>query len=85
MLNGKKSCLIPVTSGVPQGSVLDPLLFSMFVNDLPLIVSSPIYLFADDTKIFRAMRNEENRAALQNDLNSLHEWTLNWQLNFNIT
>ena len=76
---------LPVTSGVPQGSVLGPLLFSIFVNDLPSIVSSPIYLFADDTKIFRVVRNKGDYIALQNDLNSLYEWSLKWQLSFNIS
>jgi len=42
---------LTVTSGVPQGSVLGPILFTMFVNDLLSIVSSPVYMFADDTKI----------------------------------
>jgi len=84
VLNGKKSSSVPVTSGVPQGSVLGPLLFSIFINDLPSIVSSPILMFADDTKIFRVIRNKEDHSALQNDLNLLYEWSLQWQLNFNV-
>jgi len=83
-LDGKKSCSVSVTSGVPQGSVLGPLLFSIFINDLPSIVSGPIFMFADDTKIFRVIRNKEDQLALQNDLNLLHEWSLQWQLNFNV-
>ena len=61
-----------------------PLLFSIFINDLPSIVSSPTFLFADDTKIFQVIRNEEDHLALQKDLNLLHEWSLRWQLNFNV-
>jgi len=49
VLNGHISHSIPVTSGVPQGSALGPVLFTKFVNDIPTIVSSPVYLFADDT------------------------------------
>ena len=52
MLNCQKSDLIPVTSGVPQGSVLGPVLFMIFVNDIPSVVSSPTFMFADDTKKF---------------------------------
>ena len=85
VLNGRKSCPVPVTSGVPQGSVLGPLLFSIFVNDLPSIVSSLIYLFTDDTKIFHVVRNKGDHIALQNDLNSLYEWSLKCQLSFNIS
>ena len=57
MLNGQKSGFIPVTSGVPQGSVLGPLLLTIFVNDIPSVVSSPIFMFADDTKIFHFARS----------------------------
>jgi len=52
VFNGHKSSTIPVTSGVLQGSVLGPLLFTMFINEIPSIVSSPVLMFADDTKIF---------------------------------
>ena len=76
VLNGKKSNSIPVKSGVPQGSVLGPTLFTMFVNDLPSVVSSPVYMFADDTKIFRVVRTSEDYSALQHDLDLLYEWSI---------
>ena len=55
-----------------QGSVLGPLLFTMFVNDITSIVSSPVLMFADDTKIFRVIRNGKDHTALQNDMGLLH-------------
>ena len=82
MLNSHKSKFIPVTSGVPQGSVLGPVHFTMFVNDILSIVSSPVYMFANDTKIFCVIRNSDNYKALQDDLNALYEWSLTWQLKF---
>ena len=84
VLNGKKSNSIPVKSGVPQGSVLGPILFTMFVNDLRSVVSSPMYMFADDTKIFRVIRTSEDYSLLQHDLDLLYEWSIHWQLKFNI-
>ena len=84
VFNGKKSNSIPVTSGVPQGSVLGPILFTMFVNDLPSVVSSPVYMFADDTKIFCVVRTSEDYSVLQHDLDLLYEWSIHWQLKFNI-
>ena len=81
VLNGHKSSTIPVISGVPQGSVLGPLLFTMFVNEIPSIVSSPVLLFADDTKIFRVIRNREDYTALQSDLDLLQKWSQQWLLN----
>ena len=56
-----------VTSGVPQGSVLGPVLFTLFVNDIPSMVSSPTFMFADDTKIFRCVKSGDDHGALQND------------------
>ena len=85
VFNGDKSCFILVTSGVPQGSVLGPLLFTVFVNEIPLIVSSPFLMFADDTKIFRVIRNGQDYTALQNDLDVLHRWSQQWQLKFNVS
>ena len=73
-LNGKISGSIPVTSVVPQGSVLGPLLFVMFVNDILSIVSSPIFMFTDDIKIFRFVKSSDDHTALQNDLNLLYEY-----------
>ena len=82
VLNGQKSGLTPVTSGVPQGSVLGPILFTIFVNDIPSVVLSPTFMFADDTKIFHFVSSDDH-ATLQNDLNILHEWSVHWQLKFN--
>ena len=86
VLNGHQSCSIPVTSGMPQGSVLGPLLFTMFVNEIPSIVSSPVLMFADDMKIFRVIRNKDDYTMLQNDLRDLlHRSSHQWQLKFNVS
>ena len=55
LVNGSKSSWSPVTSGTPQGSVLGPMLFVCYINDMPEVVHSPINMFADDIKIFRQM------------------------------
>ena len=71
-----------MTSGIPQGSVLGPLLFVIFINDLPTQVKSDLFLFADDTKIFRNIRSEDDRETLQKDINTMLEWANKWQLEF---
>ena len=74
-----------VLSGVPQGSVLGPLLFLVFINDLPQwINSSMILLFADDTKVYRKIRENCDEILLQQDLDSLVSWTKEWCLKFNV-
>ena len=80
------SSSIAVTSGVPQGSVLGPLLFIIYVNDLPdSILYSYILIFADDCKIFRAITTAYDRILLQCDLNNFAEWSLKWKLKFNVS
>ena len=72
-----------VPSGVPQGSVLGPVLFVLYINDLPETVKSDILLFADDTKIMRTITTREDACTLQNDIDSLQDWSHKWLLNFN--
>ena len=56
----------------------------IFVNDIPFVVSSPTFMFADNMKIFHFVSSDDH-ATLQNDLNVHHEWSVHWQLNFNIS
>jgi hypothetical protein len=82
-VNGEKSPWTNVLSGVPQGSVLGPILFICFINDMPDKVQSYLRMFADDTKVFATANSEEETNRLQKDLDSLHEWSTKWQLHFN--
>ena len=72
-----------VTSGVVQGSVLGPLLFNIYINDLPNNIDSEILLYADDTKIFRAITSFEDTEILQQDLNKIAEWMKKWSMEVN--
>lgn len=81
VVNGEESEWRSVLSGVPQGSVLGPVLFVIFVNDIPEVVKSMVYLFADDTKLFA--RAPDDCSAIQDDLNNLQTWADTWQLRFN--
>ena len=69
-INGEKSEWGMVTSGVPQGSVLGPQIFIIYINDLELDIRSNIAKFADDTKIGRTINGIEDCQVLQNDLNN---------------
>ena len=60
-----------VTSGVPQGSVLRPLLFVIYVNELPEVVNNILFLFADDAKLFSRIVDLNDRVNLQSDLDNL--------------
>ena len=84
IVNGKESTWGTVTSGIPQGSVLGPILFVLFINDLPehLPNSSKLYLYADDTKIFREIKDDLDREKLQEDIYSMYEWSERWLLRF---
>ena len=85
LLEGVKSGFSEVSSGVPQGTVLGPLLFNLFINDLPDVVSSQARLFADDCLIYRNISNSDDARALQADLDSLQEWEHTWMMSFNPT
>ena len=73
----------PVTSGVPQGSVLGPILFLVYINDMPEYIKSSCRLFADDSIIYRVIQGLRDCATLQDDLDRLHQWELDWGMLFN--
>jgi ribonuclease P/MRP protein subunit RPP40 len=73
-VNGSESSWAPVLSGIPQGSILGPILFSLFVNDIPGQVKSLISMFADDTKIYTALSADDSMFQLQEDLWILEDW-----------
>ena len=84
IVNGRESNWETVISGIPQGSVLGPILFVLFINDLPehLPNKSNLYLYADDTKIFREIKDDLDREKLQEDIYSMNEWSKRWLLRF---
>lgn len=77
VLKGTYSDWLPVTSGVPQGSILGPLLFLVYANDMPDHVSqgSNIAIYADDSKLYRTIDSTSSSTSLQADLDSLHIWS----------
>ena len=84
-INGVTSDWAEVTSGIPQGSVLGPLCFLLYVNDLPDVIEhSSIMMFADDAKIFGQVTTVPQRANIQSDLDNILAWTQLWQLPLNI-
>jgi len=81
-VRGEHSDWVQVTSDVPQGSVLGPLLFLVFVNDIPKWISSSVWMFADDTKVWTWISAPEDGECLQEDLNRLTSWSDKWNLDF---
>ena len=77
---GSFSEWVDVLSGVPQGSVLGPLLFLIFVNDLPNWVRNSLRMFADDTKIWRGIQVMGDSLSLKEDLHQLLKWSDKWLL-----
>lgn len=82
-VNRHNSYPLAVTSGVPQGSVLGPLLFLIYINDLPFHVSSNIRMFADDCVIYRTVTNTSAQVALQDDINHVLNWCDRWLMTLN--
>nr|CAH8868748.1 unnamed protein product [Trichobilharzia regenti] len=83
-INSKLSSWAAVSSGVPQGMVLGPLLFILYINELPLLTDSTMVLYADDFKIWRELKGNSDTSTLQDDLNKLSEWSVEWMLPINV-
>ena len=83
VLDGARSNEESVTSGVPQGTMLGPLMFLIYINNIAEGTSSPMKLFADDGLLFRRVNEAEDAKALQKDLNIVTSWAQVWQMRFN--
>ena len=80
VVDGEVSIWKSLLSGVPQGSVLGPLLFLIYINDLDDNITSNVLKFADDTKVFRKVNTDGDKQHLQNDLDRLVKWSEKWQM-----
>lgn len=83
VVEGEQSEEVKVDSGVPQGTVLGPLLFLCHINDLPDTVKSSVRLFADDCLLYRTIKTEKDHKLLQEDLANLEDWANKWGMRFN--
>ena len=83
VVNGRTSDWLPVLSGIPQGTVLGPHLFILYINDITQVVSSTARLFADDCILYRKITDPVDEKSLQEDLNNLVTWADKWGMKFN--
>ena len=83
VIDGQTSSSSPVLSGVPQGTVLGPLLFLVYINDISECITSEIRLFADDLIVYKKINSSEDCLILQEDIRSLCRWEEKWQMKFN--
>ena len=83
VVEGETSSSLKVLSGIPQGTVLGPLMFLLYINDISAGINSSIRLFADDCVLYRVIKSTEDHKHLQQDLNTLVEWTEQWQMTLN--
>jgi len=84
IIGGSKSGPLPVHSGIPQGSILGPLLFVLFINDMFSVVNNNtnIALYADDTKIWREINRDVDQIELQKDIDGLYQWSIENKMKF---
>ena len=84
VINGAESKWVGVPSGVPQGSVLGPVLFLIYINDIDNAVDTTIKKFADDTKLYERVRTEEQGLSIQSSLDSVLKLGNEWRMLFNL-
>jgi hypothetical protein len=83
VIDGKSSSIVPVTSGVPQGTVLGPVLFLVYLNDLSdYLTHSQLRLFADDSIIYMPIKSQHDCNKLQQDLDAAARWERDWLMAF---
>ena len=85
VVNGAESDWQEVTSGILQGSVLGPVLFLIFINDLPDVLEVCVKLFADDTKLYKTIKSHHDRQPVQRSVTSAAIWAIDWDMEFNNT
>jgi ribonuclease P/MRP protein subunit RPP40 len=83
LINGRTSDWLPISAGVPQGSILGPLLFLIFINDIVDDVECDPFLYADDTCLLKALKNNPDIAPINNDLALISDWAAQWRVTFN--
>ena len=84
VLNGQCSSWVDITAGVPQGSILGPLLFLIYINDISQNLESKVKLFSDDISLFSVVHDPNISAELlNNDLHKIQEWAFQWKMSFN--
>ena len=84
VVDGSHSRKEPVVSGVPQGTVLGPLLFLVYINDINSDIKSTLRLFADDSLLYRQVTSREDQCIIQQDIDQLSKWANLWQMSFNV-
>ena len=85
IVEGASGDEVSVQSGVPRGTVLGPLMFLIYINDIGENITSTLRLFADDSLLYCAVEIQQDCQSLQDDLDKLSQWSCQWQMKFNIS